>query len=242
MAFKAVSRDLNANVEMLRHGRRVVYTALEIQSICLEKALQFYAANPPDPEEAYWLKQWEQVLDGLRDIKVRLSEMVLESDCADIKRKIDWILKLWLLDRSRSKGADERQLKKLDFKYHDLNPDTGLYERCLLLDLVDRLIPESDIAAARWNPPRDTRAYLRGMIIQYAFEKNVAVEVENWERIRVRARIDNPGGRHCFNRMKYDVNSMGICLNDPFRAENPQAMEDLRRFIEKWGRQDAMEC
>jgi hypothetical protein len=238
-SLKAVSRDLHARLKAQRHGRSGEYTALEIQSICLDQAQRFYAVNPPCLEEARWLDAWAHVLRGLQELKVRQSEMVMESDPADLKRKIDWILKLWLLDRSRSKGADERQLKKLDLKYHDLDPATGLYERCLALDLVDRLIPENDIAKARSNPPADTRAYLRGMIVQHAFGKNVDVLVENWDRIRIRARISNPEARHCFNRVACDLNSMGIGLEDPFRAQDPQMMADLQKFIEKWGRQDA---
>jgi hypothetical protein len=234
-AFKAVSRDLHVKLKGRRHGHRVAYTALEIQSICLEKALQFYAADPPGPPEAQWLDMWAHVLQGFQDLKVRLPEMALEADGADLKRKIDWILKLWLLDRSRSKGADEHQLKKLDLKYHDLNPTTGLYAHCLALDLVDRLIPEDDIAKARWESPRDTRARLRGMVVQQTFGKNLAVEVENWERIRVRARNSDPGARHCFNQVQCEINSLGISLEDPFRADDPQAMEALQRFIERWG-------
>jgi len=234
-ALKAVSRDLHAGVAAQRHGRRTVYTALDIQTICLEKALRFYAAHPPGPEEAQWLDRWVQVLEGMKHLKVRQSEMVLEKDDNDLKRKIDWILKLWLLDRSRSKGADEVQLKSLDLKYHDLNPASGLYERCLVLDLVDRLIPEKDIAKARREPPDNTRARLRGMVVQQTFGRNVAVEVENWERIKVRARSNDPQARHCFNRVKCAVNSMGICLDDPFRADDPQVMAELREFIQRWG-------
>jgi Pup-ligase protein len=234
-ALKAVSRDLRAPLKARRHGRAVAYSALEIQSICLEKALRFYAVHPPADEEARWLDMWAQVLQGLADLKVRQSVMVLEEDGADLKRKIDWVLKLWLLDRSRAKGADEGQLKKLDFTYHDLNPATGLYERCLALDLVDRLIPEKAIALARCEPPRGTRARLRGMVVQRTFGKNVAVEVENWERIRIRARNSDPEARHCFNRVKCAVNSMGINLQDPFQDQDPQLMDDLRQFIERWG-------
>jgi proteasome accessory factor A len=233
-AFKAVSRDLNAKIGVRHQGRCGDYSALEIQSICLEKALRYYAVNPPGAEASQWLQIWEQILCGLMDLKICQSEMALERDGADLKRKIDWILKLWLLDRSRRKGADERQLKKLDLKYHDLDPDTGLYERCLMLDLVDRLVAESDIQAARSDPPRDTRARLRGLVVQHTFDKNVDVQVENWERIRIRARNNAPGARHCFNRVKCERNSLGICLTDPFRAEDPQTLDDLRQFIEKW--------
>ncbi len=238
-ALKAVSRDLHAKIGVRRQGRCAEYSALEIQSICLEKALRFFAVHAPGAEEAQWLRIWEQILGGLKKLKVRQPEMAMERDGADLKRKIDWVLKLWLLDRSRTKGADERQLKTLDLKYHDLDPVTGLYEQCLALDLVDRMIPESDIQAARYNPPRNTRARLRGLVVQNAFQKNVDVQVENWERIRIKAKINGPGARHCFNRVKCEVNSMGICLDDPFRAEDPRTMADLREFIEKWGGQDA---
>jgi hypothetical protein len=234
-ALKAVSRDLKARLKTRHNGRWMEYTALEIQAICLEEAQKFFAAHDPSPEETQWLDIWSQVLEGLQGLEVRLDEVALESDPADLKRRIDWILKLWLLDRSRSRGADQRQLKKLDFNYHDLNPATGLYERCLGLDLADRLIPESDITRARSVPPQDTRAHLRGMVVQHTYGKNVAVEIENWERIRVRALNTDPEARHSFNMVKCEVNSLGIGLEDPFRADDSQAMENLHGFLRKWG-------
>ncbi len=234
-ALRAVSRDLHAPMAAQHQGRHVVYTALDVQRIYLDKALQFYATHPPGPEEAQWLDMWLQVLQGIMDLKVHHSGMVLEKDDADLKRKIDWVLKLWLLDRSRSKGADESQLKSMDFKYHDLNPASGLYERCLALDLVDRLIPDQAIAQARREPPDDTRARLRGLVVQQASGNNVAVDVENWERIRIRALNMDPEARHCFNQVKCAMNSMIICLTDPFRANDPQVLQELRTFIQRWG-------
>jgi proteasome accessory factor A len=234
-ALKAVSRDLHAALAVQHHGHGIAYTALDIQSICLEKALKFYAVHTPSPEEAQWLEMWTHVLHGLEGLRVRQSEMALEKDDADLKRKIDWILKLWLLDRSRAKGADQGQLKSLDLKYHDLDPASSLYAQCLDLDLVDRLIPENDIAKARCAPPGDTRAHLRGMVVQQTSGRNVAVEVKNWERIYVRALSNDPEARHCFNHVKCALNSMVIRLDDPFRADDPQTISELREFIAKWG-------
>ncbi len=233
-ALKAVSRNLHAGLNVHYRGRDAVLTALEIQSICLENAMEFYTAHPPGTEEKHWLGLWSQVLQGLKGLQVRLPDAVIEKDDADLKRKIDWVLKLWLLDRSRSKGADEGQLKSLDFRYHDLNPVSGLYEQCLALDMVDRLIPEKAIAKARRQPPADTRARLRGRVIQQTFAKNVAVEMENWERIRIRAQKVDPEALHCFNRIKCAMNSMEISLEDPFRADDPQIMSELRAFIRRW--------
>lgn len=237
-ALKAVSRDLQAKIGVRHQGRCSDYTALEIQSMCLEKALRYYAVNTPGAEEAQWLQNWEHILGGLQDLKIRQSDMALERDGAELRRKIDWILKLWLLDRSRSKGANEKQLKKLDLKYHDLDPDTGLYERCLALDLVDRMIPERGIETARSEPPQNTRARLRGLVVQDTFEKHVEVKVEDWERIRIRACMDDSGARHSFQRVISEVNSMAIRLEDPFRAEDPRAMGKLQEFINKWGVQN----
>jgi proteasome accessory factor A len=233
-ALKAVSRDLHAGLKVHHRGRDAIFTALEIQSICLEKALEFYAAHPPNTEEEQWLGMWSQVLEGLQGLEVRLPDAAIERDDADLKRKIDWVLKLWLLDRSRSKGAGEDQLKSLDFRYHDLSPASGLYAKCLALDMVDRLIPEKVIAEARWQPPADTRACLRGRVVQQTFAENVAVEMENWERIRIRARKVDPEALHCFNRIKCAMNSMEICLKDPFRADDPQVMSELQAFIHRW--------
>lgn len=234
-ALKAVSRDLHAGLNVRHRGRDAVLTAQEIQSICLEKALEFYAAHPPNTEEAQWLGMWSLVLQGLKGLEVSLADAAIEKDDADLKRKIDWVLKLWLLDRSRSKGADEDQLKSMDFRYHDLNPSSGLYEKCQALDMVDRLIGEKAIAEARRQPPADTRACLRGRVVRQTAAKNVDVEMENWERIRIRARNVDPEARHCFNRIKCAMNSMEICLEDPFRSDDPQVMSELRSFIRRWG-------
>jgi proteasome accessory factor A len=233
-ALKAVSRDLHAGLSVHHHGRDAVYTALEIQSLCLEKARAFYAVHPPDPEEEQWLGIWSRVLDGLRDLKVSLPDVALEADDAGLRRRIDWVLKLWLLDRSRSKGADKRQLKSLDLKYHDLDPASGLYEHCLALDLVDRLIPDEEIAKARWEPPADTRARLRGEVVRQTFGRNLSVEVENWERLRIHARNSDREARHFFNQIKSARNCMEIRLEDPFRADDPKIMAELREFITKW--------
>ena len=237
-SLKAVSRDLRAKIAVRHQGRCAEYTALDIQSMYLDKALRYYAANRPDAEEALWLENWKQILGGFQDLKICPSEMAVERDDAQLRRKVDWILKLWLLHRSRSKGASEKQLKKLDFKYHDLDPATGLYDRCLSLDLVDRLIPDKDVEIARNKPPRNTRAHLRGLVVQHTYKKNVDVKVEDWERIRIRACMDDAGARHSFNRFKSEVNSLEVRLEDPFRAQDRQTMGKLQAFISKWAVRD----
>lgn len=238
-ALNAVSRDLQAKIEARHQGRYGAYSALEIQGICLEKALRFYAANPPGAEQAQWLNLWQTVLHGLQAVDVCQPKMVLQRDDGDLKRKIDWMLKLWLLDRSRAMGADDYQLKKLDLTYHDLDPGTGLYQRCLALDLVDRMLDDKDIEAARINPPRDTRARIRGLIVQHTFGKKVDVHIKDWEHIRIRACREESGAQHSFNRFKNEFNRMEIVLEDPFQAEDAKILSDLQAFMNKQEKRNA---
>ena len=158
-------------------------------------------------------------------------DIVLEDDSADLKRKIDWVLKLWLLDRSRCKGVDERRLRYLDMKYHDLDPRTGIYERCHALGMVDALVTDAQILQGRYSAPRDTRARLRGKIIQRVFAKNVDVKVENWKTIHVTGRPHTSVGHHPFHGLKNRINHLEINLADPFFVDDPSMMAALDQFI-----------
>lgn len=229
-ALKIISRSSSARVRVLHRGRMADYSALEIQSLFLEKALRFYDVNGCDAETTELLSLWEQTLGGLKRLKVSLENIRFEEDPGELKRKMDWVLKLWLLDRSHSKGVDERRLRYLDMKYHDLDPVSGLYERCGVLGIVDAWVTESQILQARYRAPRDTRAHLRGEVIQAAFTKNVEVKIENWETIRVMSR-QNTTGVHPFNRLKSQLNHLEIHLADPFLADDPKMMESLEEFL-----------
>lgn len=233
-ALKAISRHPTARVRCHHHGHTVEYTALDIQSICLEAILEYFTSGDLNPDEARWLAMWEKMLNGLKTLTIHPAAMVLERDDADLKRQVDWIMKLWLIDRRRSGGAPEAQLKKIDFAYHDLDPATSIFERCLSLDLVDRLIPEHHVAEACRNPPQNTRAHLRGLVIQRTFGKNVAVSVDNWERINICAALSREDSQNSFNRLRREKNRMTIDLTDPFQTENQKAMDALQQFVDKW--------
>jgi proteasome accessory factor A len=197
----------------------------------LEKALRFYEINGCDAETTELLSLWEQTLGGLKTLKVSLEDIRFEEDPGDLTRKIDWALKLWLLNRSHTKAVDDRRLRYLDMKYHDLDPASGLYERCSALGMVDEWVPEAQILQARYRAPRDTRAHLRGAVIQTASTKNVDIKVENWEIIRVMGRRNTPGAYHPFNRLKSRLNHLEIQLADPFLADDPKMMESLDEFL-----------
>jgi len=235
-ALKSISRRYDAPVDVSLLGKAASYSALEIQSIYLEKAQRFYATHGADPDESRLLALWADILEGLRQVKLSASGLEIEDDPADMKRKIDWVLKLWLVGRQRSKGARLRLLRAMDMKYHDLDPSTGLYEHCRSLGLVDQLIDEEAILLARHRPPQNTRARIRGLVIEQTHDKKkLDVQIENWEAIEIRTRPEKQQAIHFFNQMKHRIHALKIRMEDPLKADDPGMLKELERFVGAWG-------
>ena len=54
----------------------------------------------------------------------------------------------------------------IDLQYHDIRPGKGLYYKLEESDAVERLVTDDEITKAIYDPPKDTRAYFRGMCLQ----------------------------------------------------------------------------
>jgi len=234
-AIKDVSRLFDCPVRL--ENRRGRYNALDIQTMYLERAHELFRDHPPDPGEEEILGLWDRTLAGLKKLKVSSENWILEDDPNDMRRKIDWVLKLWLVNRVRNKNGLEwgnHRLRLLDVRYHDLDPAEGLYQRCQDLDLADRMVDEQAILRAQVEPPDNTRARTRGMIIQSASGRNVDVIIKNWEKVHIVARPQGPRSIHPFSRRRRMVNRLEIRLDDPLMAEDASVLEDVRNFVECW--------
>ena len=131
--------------------------------------------------------------------------------------------------------VNDRWLKLLDLKYHDLDPATGLFTQCESLGLVDRMVDEDAVLRAQSRPPENTRARIRGTVIRQTADKNVEVQIEDWEKINIRAKGRNAGISHPFNQHKGIVHHLGIRLDDPFKALDSTILEKIERFVDVWG-------
>ncbi len=235
-AMKQVSRDLYALLDLA--GKKGKTTALEVQRFYLEKAFDFFASNEISDEEQSILKLWQETLEDFDELEFSPRTGELEYAPESLGRRVDWLVKLWLIDRYRKKGGlawNDRHLIALDFQYHDLDPAEGFFQRCLSMGLIDRLIGDEDVEEALKAPPSGTRAAIRGKVIQETMGRNVDVVVENWEKIAVRARNRDNSPVHPFIRNRRIMNALELSMKDPFLAEDPEFMEKLGRFIKTWG-------
>lgn len=234
-AIKDISRHFDCPVEL--EDRRGRYNALDIQTIYLERVHRFFKDRQPSRSEEEILKLWGVTLAGLKALKMSPERWILEDDPQDLRRKIDWILKLWLINRAQhNNGLDwwDHRLRILDLRYHDLDAGSGLFHRCQELGLVDRMVDEQEIRKAQVEPPRNTRAWMRGSIIQHVWGKNVEAIVKNWECIHIVARPKGRLSAHPFDRHRRMVNRLEIKMEDPLLAEDGCQLDKVREFTGFW--------
>lgn len=231
-ALRSISRSWSSSFPL--EDRKGRLTALDVQLIYLEQVRRFFSSHSPTPEEESTLALWEEVLEGLSRLKVSKKNMTLEEDPHELRRKIDWILKLWLLNRYGNMAdstVDNRWLKLLDIKYHDLDPTTGLYSQCESLGLVDGMVDEEAVLRAKCLPPDNTRARIRGKIIRQTAKMNVEVKIEDWEKINIRPKRQDTGSAHYFNQHKGIGPHLRIRLDNPFKATDSSIFEQIEHFV-----------
>jgi proteasome accessory factor A len=156
LAFRQISRDLTCRVPVrLRDGRTV--TAVDVQRELLELAHRYYRDRELDTVTKDVLVRWEYVLDRL------------EQDPMTLSRELDWVIKRDLIESYRAKhdlGWSDSRVAMIDLQYHDIRPGRGLFYKLEEADAVERIASEDEITQAIHDPPRDTRAYFRGMCLQ----------------------------------------------------------------------------
>ncbi len=151
-AIREVSRDLDMKGTLkLADGR--VTSAVGVQRSYLKTAMDFYACHELTQITKDILVRWEETLDKL------------ERDSMLLVRELDWVAKRQMIRsymERRGCGWNDPRVLLLDLQYHDVRPERGLYYTLERSNLIDRLLQDSEIAAAVHTAPANTRAYFRG--------------------------------------------------------------------------------
>jgi proteasome accessory factor A len=166
----------------LGSGREL--TAVELQLEFLEEARRFTAGGGCEgivPRAGEILDLWEDTLGKLR-----------AGDLPALASRLDWVLKRSLIERAMRRRPEldwrDPEIKHLDLAYSSLDPDEGLYWTCERGGLSEPVVSEAEITRLTCEPPPDTRAYARAMLLRRAGADGVA-DVD-WDSIKLRI----PGG------------------------------------------------
>ena len=170
LAYRKVSQDLACRESLhLKDGRTL--TAVDIQREFLELALRYYATLEPEPWVLDVLARWESVLDRLA------------RDPRTLNRELDWVIKLELIENYMAKhglGWADSRVAMIDLQYHDIRPGKGLYGKLEEAEAVERIVTDDEVSKAIYDPPKDTRAYFRGMCLQKYSEEIVSA---SWDSV-----------------------------------------------------------
>ena len=198
-AIRITGADLSgrANLELASGG---LTDPISVQQRMYEAAMNHldrkgYLAEL-DPTRRYLLELWERAITAVE-----------HRDPSPIATEIDWAAKLALLTRYRERtGAKlcDARVARLDLAYHDIT-EGGLRDRMEESGLLRRVITPERATAAMTDPPRSTRAVLRGRFLSAARQARRDVAVD-WSTLRL---------------MEANGNS-SVVLNDPLATENAE--------------------
>ena len=169
-AMKHISRDLSVSAPIrLANGR--VSSAIEIQRAYLKAAQDYTARDKTDAERTDVLRRWGRVLDALER-----SPMALVTE-------LDWVAKYHMMTvymHRRGCGWDDPRIRMMDFQYHDIRPEKGLYFALVRQNRMERLVSDGEIVRAEMDAPVGTRAYFRSACLK-KFPKDV--HATSWSSI-----------------------------------------------------------
>ena len=131
-----------------------------------------------------------------------------------VATELDWAIKHRVLARVAERapaGWRDARVRRAELAYHDLSADAGLREALTSAGLMTPLVAPQEVTAARAQPPRGTRAGLRGRVVA-ACERTGRVASIGWAHVR----LDDPP------RPQID-------LPDPLRTES----EDVETLLDE---------
>lgn len=112
--------------------------------------------------------------------------------------RIDWVLKQRILetvlDQREALSWDSPEVRYLDQIFGSLDPDEGLFLRQQRAGLVEEWVSEAEIEHFVNEPPEDTRAWTRAMVLRHFDAEDI--EAVDWDEIRLR--FETRSGRRPF--------------------------------------------
>lgn len=164
-------------------------TAIEVQQKILDHALAHH-----DRHGFETVPRADEILSLWQDTLAKLTA----GDFDALVGRVDWILKQRILERALEQRGDldwkSPELTYLDQIFASLDPDEGLFWPHLRSGLVERWVSDEDIEYFVHEPPEDTRAWTRAMLLR-RFEPH-EIERVDWDEVTLR--LETNGARRDF--------------------------------------------
>jgi proteasome accessory factor A len=161
-AIKHISRDQSYRW-LVETEDGDTLSAVDVQRAYLRAARELELSG-----SEWVLDEWESTLNQL------------EADPMQLHDKLDWVAKKSLLSdfvdaEELDWKEDQETLQSLDLWYHNVDPEESLYYGLVQNGGMQTLVSEEEIEAARTQAPLDTRAALRGWLVnRYAEQVRIA--------------------------------------------------------------------
>ncbi|WP_297587383.1 proteasome accessory factor PafA2 family protein [uncultured Mobiluncus sp.] len=149
-AVKTWNYDPNVRMSARRGGSAVEVSCPEL----LRESVNLFPAGDDD--------------FGFRGVVARGLTALIEGDLTALSGELDWSLKYQLLSHltAGEKDFGGARARRADLAFHDLSRQYGLRERLLKSGSVKPLVDESGVSRAKVVPPANTRALLRGKVVE----------------------------------------------------------------------------
>ncbi len=154
-------------------------TALELQFRFLAAAQRFVGSGGCDglvPRANDIVALWEDTL-----VKLEAGDVVA------LAARLDWVLKFRILQRALQQRPAltwaSPEIKHLDHLYSSLDRDAGLYWAYERQGIVERQVSEEHIERFVDQPPEDTRAWTRALLLRLGGDAVCGVD---WDQVTLR--------------------------------------------------------
>jgi hypothetical protein len=185
-------------------------TAVELQLRFCEAARQCLAAGLLDT-----VPRADEILDLWSDTLTKLQRGAFD----ELVGRLDWVQKRHALGRALDKRPEldwgSPEISHLDLVYSSLALERGLYWAYESAGVAERVVSEAEIDRFVQQPPNDTRAWARAMLLRQLEPHQV--ESVDWDRVRVRVPAESGYGR-----------SIGVSLDDPLGSTREMCEELFR--------------
>ena len=183
-SLKAISKDINFS-NSYRMVRSPPKSAVQIQRHYLNFAQKHYASSDSMTDEI--LTRWENSLNYMLE------------DSEKLDRQIDWKIKKKFLEKCmKTHGGtlNDERTRAINLQYHDVDRKRGFFQLLERERAVEKFFSESQIEYASKNPPKNTRARIRGNVIKLQNESKRRKELNvDWSHIavgKIKFKIDDP--------------------------------------------------